>query len=507
MSLSREQYIAQYAECAMRQMEIYGIPASITLAQAIIESGNGNSRLARNENNHFGIKASSSWLKNGGEYALYTDDRPDEKFCKYESVAESYEHHSKVLKGKRYSECFNLPPDDYRGWAQGLQKAGYASDSRYAATLISVIEKNDLQKFDRQVLAQTQSKNGSLDYSFPLKRSEFLFVTSPFGMRKDPLDHSKEKMHRGIDIRCDKEAVLVTENAGKVIKVNQDANADGGKSVTIEYGRSDGSKIQATYMHLSSIDVSVGQTVNAGDALGVSGNTGARSTGPHLHFEVATISADGKRREIDPASYLGEISQKANIELALMHDGEDILEKYSNATESNALVEGNRGNEQLSPDEWMKKLLSSEDSGVALASSGDPVIELATMLFSSLMVLAMQIDSKEEQMAIASEAASERKINLSPLAPGMEECEMLISEGRNPIIVAKANGKEMQFELSSRDVSMLNMALSDSSLSPEQKQQRVSNLIDSRIASLKLSQSYELALAQSIDENQGLQYK
>ena len=91
-------YAARYAGLAKENMRLYGIPASVTLAQGILESANGGSELARLGSDHFGIKASSWWLKGGGEYLVYTDDRPDEKFCKYASVAESYEHHSKILR-------------------------------------------------------------------------------------------------------------------------------------------------------------------------------------------------------------------------------------------------------------------------------------------------------------------------------------------------------------------------------------------------------------------------
>ena len=87
-----QEYAQQYAEYAMEQMRRYGIPASVTLAQGILESSNGQSRLARNENNHFGIKATPSWIAGGGRYGTYTDDKPNEKFCSYDSVGDSYEH-------------------------------------------------------------------------------------------------------------------------------------------------------------------------------------------------------------------------------------------------------------------------------------------------------------------------------------------------------------------------------------------------------------------------------
>ena len=138
-----ETYAEQYAEYAMEQMRLYGIPASVILAQGILESSNGESTLAKKENNHFGIKATQSWLDSGGKYGVYTDDAPDEKFCRYDSVADSYEHHSRFLaENQRYAGCFALQADDYKGWAQGLERAGYATGGNYAASLVGIIERN-----------------------------------------------------------------------------------------------------------------------------------------------------------------------------------------------------------------------------------------------------------------------------------------------------------------------------------------------------------------------------
>lgn len=110
-----QEYIQQYAEYAMEQMRRYGIPASVTLAQGICESASGQSELSRKGNNHFGIKATSSWIENGGKYLVYTDDRPNEKFCQYANVGDSYEHHSQFLKRNgRYAGLFQLSPDDYK---------------------------------------------------------------------------------------------------------------------------------------------------------------------------------------------------------------------------------------------------------------------------------------------------------------------------------------------------------------------------------------------------------
>ena len=237
-----QEYALQYADYAMAQMRRYGIPASVTLAQGILESSNGQSRLARNENNHFGIKATPSWIAGGGKYGIYTDDKPNEKFCSYDSVGDSYEHHSRFLKeNSRYAGCFKLSPDDYKGWAQSIEKAGYATGGKYAENLQKIIEQNGLQKYDRQVMQEMaaqgrqfgvehnplQTSEGAehgTGYSFPVEREEFLFITSPFGTRQDPLDGTKQQMHKGVDIRCKGDAVLATENGGKVVAVNQNKN-------------------------------------------------------------------------------------------------------------------------------------------------------------------------------------------------------------------------------------------------------------------------------------------
>ena len=148
-------YVDKYAEAAMEQMRKYGIPASVTLAQGILESASGQSELSRKGNNHFGIKATRTWLDGGGRYLVYTDDKPNEKFCQYASVADSYEHHSLFLRGnKRYSNLFELSPDDYVGWTRGLQEDGYASSKQYATSLQSLIRQHGLDRYDRQVMQE-----------------------------------------------------------------------------------------------------------------------------------------------------------------------------------------------------------------------------------------------------------------------------------------------------------------------------------------------------------------
>ena len=146
-NISREQYIEEYHKLAIKEMGRVGIPASITLAQGMLESGNGNSNLARKSNNHFGIKCHSDW---NGKKVYHDDDRKGECFRKYKTVYQSYIDHSDFLTGKkRYASLFDLKMTDYKAWAKGLKKAGYATDPRYAHRLIDIIEENNLDRFDK----------------------------------------------------------------------------------------------------------------------------------------------------------------------------------------------------------------------------------------------------------------------------------------------------------------------------------------------------------------------
>lgn len=512
-----QEYAQQYADFAMEQMRRYGIPASVTLAQGILESSNGQSRLAQRENNHFGIKATPSWLAEGGKYGLYSDDKPNEKFCSYDNVGDSYEHHSRFLKeNSRYAKCFTLSPDDYKGWTQGIAQAGYATGGKYAESLQKIIEQNGLQQYDRQVMQEmaAQGREFGVDnnplntsgkaentagYSFPVERKEFLFVTSPFGMRQDPMDGTKQQMHKGIDIRCNGDAVLATETDGKVVAVNLNKNTPGGKSLTVEYARADGSKVQCTYMHLGEISVKAGDMVQAGQRIGTSGNTGTRTTGEHLHFGVVNVYPDGTRRDIDPAAYLAEVAQKGNIKQQVLHNGNDLLARYKGTEENNAP-------KSLSPDDWMKKLLSSEDSGVGLSGCNDPIVEMAMTAFASLMMLAVQIDNKneEEQKAVISGAMDSRFIDLKPLLPGMKSCGLAIGENGKAILQVDNGELRLSRELTAAELSRLSATLNSNTLTEEAKRLRVTGLLNTVILSEAASQNFEQGMAQQQGQTENL---
>ena len=175
-------YIETYKDWAIQDMKISGIPASIKLAQGILESSSGNSKLAKEDNNHFGIKCHTDW---DGKRVYHHDDARNECFRKYKNPLESFSDHSEFLtKRDRYSSLFELATTDYKGWAHGLKKAGYATNPSYANLLIKVIEDNELYKYDSDISerakrssreTQRRSGTGSL-------------VVNPFDVR--PTSHN-----------------------------------------------------------------------------------------------------------------------------------------------------------------------------------------------------------------------------------------------------------------------------------------------------------------------------
>ena len=195
-----ETYIETYAPVAVAQQEEYGIPASITLAQGILESGAGQSTLATEGNNHFGIKCHNEW---DGKTMLRSDDAPDECFRVYDSPEESYRDHSLFLKRSRYAPLFELEVTDYGNWAKGLKKCGYATDPNYATRLITIIERYNLYKYDteagriidenvafiHETLARTHPlrKSRGLRYVVATPGDTYESIAAEFGMKPGKL--------------------------------------------------------------------------------------------------------------------------------------------------------------------------------------------------------------------------------------------------------------------------------------------------------------------------------
>ena len=363
-------YAAQHAEEAKEQMRRYGIPASVILAQAILESSNGQSQLSRECNNHFGIKATASWLKNGGEYGVYTDDKPNEKFCKYKSVGDSYEHHSKFLKeNKRYAQCFTLSPNDYKGWAKSIEKAGYATGGGYAASLQRIIEANGLDKYDKEVMAEMRAEGKS------------------FGVESNP---------RNV--------------------------------VTADNGRNNGQ---------------------------VGGQNDGRNT-------------------------------SASSGLSSMRNGKGEQPSTS------------------SSDDWMKKMLASDDSGVGVSGTNDPILDMAVSMFMSLMMLAAQLDSKEEarQQAHMESMALRKTVDLTSMVPGMKHCSLSLRDNGTTVLKADNGVVQVNRALTAAEMSRLSLALNSDNLSDETKRTKVTSLVMGIVATQQAAQNFERGMEAEYSQNQ-----
>ncbi len=175
-------YVTTYKEIAKQNMKEYGIPASITLAQGILESGAGRGRLSIEANNHFGIKCHKEW---NGPSIRHDDDALQECFRKYNDPAESYKDHSLFLTSRSwYKPLFLLEKDDYQGWAKGLKKSGYATDPKYPTKLIAIIERYQLNQYDSEVLnkkyePKTESKPISINESlYTIQQGDTLYSLS-----------------------------------------------------------------------------------------------------------------------------------------------------------------------------------------------------------------------------------------------------------------------------------------------------------------------------------------
>lgn len=537
-STSRQQYIDQYAEYAMEQMRRYGIPASVTLAQGIIESANGKSTLAETANNHFGVKGTFN-----GAYVVANDDKPNEKFKKYDNVGQSYEDHSKVLMASRYQKYVSsLSPDDYKGWAAGIKKGGYATDSNYVSTIVGVIEGNNLQKYDQMVMEQmkregrqfgvasnplsaasqgnpstlsTSLKRTGFDlaqgqYSMPVSRDAFMLVTSPYGSRKDPMDRTKTQIHHGIDIKTNSDAVLATENNGTIVAVNHNTNTGSGKSVTVEYSRADGSATRVQYMHLSQINVQKGDSVNAGQKLGVSGNTGSRTTGEHLHLGVINVSADGKQQWVNPAAYLSEINQKGNLQKQAQYNGKDLLAQYQ---AGGSTTMPSQSQEQASPDDWMSRLMSSDDAALGYGQTGSNgndggLLDSIMKMFMTMLMLTMQMENKtqEEKVQMVTDALVNKRIDLSGFTPNLQSSALTIKQDGTAVLTTDDGKQQYSHELTTAEQTRLSQIL-NSDADNATKQQRIGTMVYTITFAQQASQNYEQIATQQQSQEQTIQRK
>lgn len=439
MAISTSDFINRYAPYAMEQQIKYGIPASVILAQMAIESSWGTSALARNDNNFFGIKKGSSWA---GRVSYYDDDQAHEAFRSYDNVGQSLSDHSATLLQPRYLHRCPTDSTDHLGWIKGIKAGGYATASNYVDSVESFIRKYELDKFDRLAVQNAQQQGLQIGYMrgrqpdtpqavpagiflTPLQgrwcmpiNLEGLKVTGVFGENR-PGHH-----HSGIDLSTGGKYLPVygTEDNGRVIAAKPN-NGAAGNMITVEYSRSDGSRLQCTYMHLSEIGVKVGDAVNAGMQLGYSGNTG-RSTGPHLHFETKFYNAQGTLQSYDPAEYIAELSFRGNLPAVLNKGGQNLAVRYSSQMAyNNASATGIEGQpmdiqtqmllanitKSDDPNRWLEYLMNKNGDSSGL-SGGNPVSNLISTLFMSILTLAQDLKQGDEDMG-ESQTSKEAKEN------------------------------------------------------------------------------------------------
>ena len=407
MSDYKTAFFEKYAAAAMEEQRRYGIPASVTLAQMAVESGYGESSLAKQDNNYFGIKASQDWIKSGKPWSYHHDDHYNDKFCTFGSALESLEYHSKVLMADRYKACRQYAPTDHLHWIEGIQKGGYATDPRYVATIEGVIRKYGLEKYDQMALTGIQQQVIPANvqqgrYSFPLAcdhSTDAMTVTSPYGHRQAPKVGASTN-HMGLDLRANYVPVLATEDNGIVVSVKNEGK--GGNVIRVEYARADGSKFQTAYMHLSQMNVKEGDKVSAGQPIGVSGNTG-NSTGPHLHFSVKKVSVDGHSEQIDPSVYLAEIAVRGNISSKVLYGSNDLLAAHKAAVNIEDVPFQDNSNMMLAdltqsndPKDWLAYLMAG-DSMPSISNSADPMGALIGSVFSGLLLMISQLDQETAQ--------------------------------------------------------------------------------------------------------------
>lgn len=437
MNQTKQKFIDQYKEIAIQQQLKYGIPASITLSQAILESGYGTSAQAKECNNFFGIQACDSWK---GETQEYIDNEKPHPFRKYSSPEQCFEDHSKILtvnNGKVAQCCKNISTTDYQGWAKALADSPYhqSNPKVYQQSLLGEISDYNLHAIDLE--AENRRKNGEVakqvdnrhvlqpmsgNFAMPIDFSKDIEVSSEFGMRKHPIK-GKMMNHNGVDISTKGQhlPVFATEDKGKVVKVGYQQKG-AGNYVTVEYNRPDGNKFQTTYMHLSEVAVKENEIVNAKQKLGVTGSTGG-STGVHLHFEVREF--DGKSfKAVSPVNYLAELQLRSGESCSLDKGGKDYLaEAKSNMVigqsptpESNLLADKTNSND---PTKWLAKLM--EQNGEMPGDKQDMISSLISMYFTKALCLVAGLTQSEIEENLKKEQEQQQATENSSQTTGKKD--------------------------------------------------------------------------------------
>lgn len=444
--MTNKEFIEKYKDYAIDCQIRYGIPASVTLMQGIIESKSGNSDMACDSNNFFGIKKSSDWK---GPVDYYLDDHNyKEPFKHYNTPGDSFDDHAKLLLKPHYQKYLsNVSSTDYVHFCEGLQKGNYATAKNYAYNLAKNINDMGLYKLDQEAVQKANSlgvqcgyaKAGGVKAYVPLTAqtvhqqgaelgTNVIMLGTGNGNLKQltplsgkfcmPLDFSKagvevssafgvdrgDHKHGGLDIRTNRQPMLLyaTEDNGVIKEKGKDESR--GNFLIIEYTRSDNSKIKCTYMHLNEFtkNIDVGTKVNAGNELGLSGDSG-RSTGIHLHFEVEKAESDGTYKKghgsrIDPTQYLAELQVRSGQAIPLAQQGKKGFDYLASARSGMTLSNPNDNllaNQTNSndPKKWLERLMLQNND---LDGTKDTFSALVSQYFTNAFISLVKIVSSEK---------------------------------------------------------------------------------------------------------------
>ena len=363
MTPEKQQFYENLAPAAMEQQIKYGIPASVTLAQAWIEHGS----YSKTTNNYFGIHDDDGWWKrHGGEVKMLYDNKKLAPFRVYKNPEQGIEDHSRFFfrKNSRYSAAHGLSSMDHTGWATVICRAGYAErpkndPDQYLRRIEDEIRQYKLDRFDQEAVALAAKRGQTIGYMRPeaskgitpavgsyqptqdysLASSGYCFpiqkgnMVMSDGFGKDPTSY-RNHTHNGIDLSASRGDAIVSTETGRVVKVKNnmtehDSQAvrqakgnSGGNYVIVEYQRANGESYRVSYCHLTENGVAVkeGQTVHAGTVLGYAGSTG-NSTGPHLHMTVRKGKDGIYGDAINPLTYLAEIAARGNLQETVIKKG------------------------------------------------------------------------------------------------------------------------------------------------------------------------------------------
>ena len=457
-------FIDQWAAVAMEEMVRTGVPASVTLAQALCESGCGTSYLSQHANNYFGIKAAGNgWLESGRPYVLRSDDKPNEKFRKYDSPADSFRDHSAYLTGnERYSNCFQNSPTDYKAWVRDIKAAGYATDPNYERTINSLIETYDLSRFDQAAIKYAEERGITIgsgrgqvtDYRTKPYGSASLSdikIFNPLAVGHLPIDgefkdgaiqytqtcgYGDTKYHRNphnaIDLRAQTPVpIYATEDNGKVVAASADKRS--GNRIWVQYSRPDGSTYEVGYLHLSKMDVKKGDVVKAGQIIGMTGNSGVNANGkaysPHLDFRVrentGKIDQYGHAvyKYVDPKDYLVELGLRSGNNIAMVdkETKQEVLAPVRDRLANTLLAQNGMDKATMTPTEHrdaskqpdyetdpMKSLEKMLSSG-AMFQGGDFMGGIAQWLFMMLIQYATKSFGKDDRLVAMQQAGKDEK--------------------------------------------------------------------------------------------------